>query len=73
MGPCLTGEVCSGMMVWIGPSGFQKSSKNQSLHPRSLLNRGGTLTFSALSWIRFLGPQGCELAVLPRSMAQIGE
>lgn len=67
-------------MVWIGPRGFQKSSTNQSLPPRSLHSRGGTLPSGgfgsycskAASW---------ELAVLPEqhgsdwgaSMAPQGE
>lgn len=67
MGPLLACEVCSGLTVWTGPSGFQKSSNNQSLRPRSLLIRGGTLTASALPWTRFLVLQaGCQLAALPQ-------
>lgn len=54
-----------GLMVWIGPRGFQKSSNHQSLLPRSLHNRGGTLPSSALWWIRVLELQGCELPPAP--------
>lgn len=65
MGPCLACEVCRGLMVWIGPSGFQTLSNNQSLRPRSLLScwhdGGGTLTSSALSWIWSPKTPGCTV------------
>lgn len=47
---------CPGPMAWLGPRGFQ------SLLPRSLRNRGGTLPSSALWGIRVLELPGCELA-----------
>lgn len=31
VGPCLACEVCSGLLVWLGPSGFQKPSNNETL------------------------------------------
>lgn len=32
--PCLACAVCSGLTVWLGPSGFPKSSNNERFLPQ---------------------------------------
>lgn len=73
---CLACEVSLGLTVWMGHSDFLKSSNNQSLHSKSLLDcwrdkGGGTLTSVALSWVRFPELPGWQLADCPAPAARL--